>query len=498
MYQQSLVRAYMFFMRITAWAQLKRQANDPAHTQFAVLRKILQTNRATLFGKEHGFCNIEDAASYASSVPIHDYEALRSAIDRQMESGEPVLTADPVCHYLLTSGTTGSPKRIPLTKKMLRYLRDCQRLAAYNHFCQAPALFSGKLLSIAGAGVEGTLPNGIPYGSLSGVLQAALTNFMKRRSIPSAPLGKDHRYEAIAGEAAVASDITAAVAVNPSTFIRLKELMLRDGMLPQNKVLGDLWPNLQAVITWTHGNCANYIPSLRREFPRVKILEAGYLASELYGTIPVGEGRCVPALGHYFFEFIEVEAWDNGVRETQLLHTLEQGKRYYVIVTNESGLYRYFMHDIVEADGMFGHTPCLRFIQKGKGVTSLTGEKLYESQLLLAVKEVWGNKLDGAFFLMLAYPDPARYRLYIESDEASALAEQMDAALAALNIEYKAKRESGRLLPLQLFSLKSGAGEAYRQYCIEQGQREAQWKLVHLAYADSCHFNFTPFLRKAS
>jgi hypothetical protein len=198
-------------------------------------------------------------------------------------------------------------------------------------------------------------------------------------------------------EAMATPDITAAITANPSSFLRLKQWLVTHNLLRPDQRLSELWPQMQGIITWTRGNCATYIPALQQEFPNAKILEAGYLASELYGTIPIGDGRCVPALGQYFFEFIPVDAWENGERDTLLLHQLEADGRYYVIITNESGLYRYFMHDIVQVDGFFGATPCLRFLQKGKGVTSLTGEKLYETQLLLAMQKLLGERADASY-----------------------------------------------------------------------------------------------------
>ena len=59
-----------------------------------------------------------------------------------------------------------------------------------------------------------------------------------------------------------------------------------------------------------------------------------------------------------------------------------------VLVMTATGLYRYFMNDLVETIGFFRATPLLRFVQKGKGVTSLTGEKLYEAQAIEAVRSV--------------------------------------------------------------------------------------------------------------
>ena len=45
------------------------------------------------------------------------------------------------------------------------------------------------------------------------------------------------------------------------------------------------------------------------------------------------------------------------------------------------------MNDLLEVTGWFRRAPLLRFLQKGKGVTSLTGEKLYEAQAIDAVRD---------------------------------------------------------------------------------------------------------------
>ena len=54
--------------------------------------------------------------------------------------------------------------------------------------------------------------------------------------------------------------------------------------------------------------------------------------------------------------------------------------------------------------GFLHRTPLLEFVQKGKGVTSITGEKLYEAQVLAAVRAAMDDSSDCAlrFVMMLA------------------------------------------------------------------------------------------------
>ena len=131
-------------------------------------------------------------------------------------------------------------------------------------------------------------------------------------------------------------------------------------------------------------------------------MELGYQATEVRGTMAVdlNTSAALPALHHHFFEFVEQSAWDAGSRSCLTLDQLEDGRQYYVIVTTAAGLYRYFMNDLLAVEGRLHETPLLRFVQKGRGVTNMTGEKLYEAQAIAAVQQ--GARALGfepAFFL---------------------------------------------------------------------------------------------------
>ena len=131
----------------------------------------------------------------------------------------------------------------------------------------------------------------------------------------------------------------------------------------------------------------------RRSGVTAVAVELGYQSTEFRGTIALDAEtpHGLPPLHHHFFEFVEHAQWDRGNARFCTLDQLEIGRRYYILVTTASGLYRYFMNDLVEVSGFFHRTPLLRFVQKGKGVTSLTGEKLYEGQAIDAVLGATGK-----------------------------------------------------------------------------------------------------------
>ena len=131
-------------------------------------------------------------------------------------------------------------------------------------------------------------------------------------------------------------------------------------------------------------------------------------------------------------------------------------------------------------------------MQKGKGVTSITGEKLYEGQVLDAVAAALAEgHWRTPFYIVLADRDQAVYTLYLEgTPDADDLASALDRRLQSSNIEYASKRASGRLRPLRVRPLPAGAGDRYRAHRVAAGQRDAQFKYLHLQYADECTFDF--------
>ncbi len=256
-------------------------------------------------------------------------------------------------------------------------------------------------------------------------------------------------------------------------------------------------------MTWLGGGCAVAAEAVRQKLPAsAQMIDAGYVASEVHGTVVVDAERnlALPLLENVFFEFVPVQDWDSGQRDTVLLHELDQGQDYHVLVTTRSGLVRYHMNDVLRVTGKVGATPTLAFVRKGRGVTNITGEKLAEDQVNQAVARLLAEAgLRTPFYVFVADAATAGYTAYIETGLASrpafaALAEPLDQALRKLNIEYDSKRGSGRLKPLRVVPLADGTERAYRHHCVAKGQREAQFKVLTLQNADEFDFDVTPHL----
>ena len=524
------------------YRHLLEASKTPQDAQATQLRRILAANAETTFGKRHDFSKIGGMDAYRRAVPFQTYEDLRPLIERQELTGERCLTWEQPVYYHRTSGTVGAPKDIPITASGLRRIRQQQKIFAYV-VSRRSTVLSGKIFGISGQAVEGTMPGGTPFGSASGLLYQSQSALVRPRYVLPAALSDiqdyEARYLAMAVYGLSEPTVSCIATANPSTLVRLLSLInsnpeailraVADGRMPttvsfssepsRNLVpnarradrlahqlstagrltYGDIWPDLKAVLTWTGGSCGVPLANLAGSLPAdAKIIELGYVASEVLGTVNIDAERntCLPTLLDTVFEFVERNRWEDGDAAFLSLHELEAGHDYYVFVTTADGLYRYNMNDIVRVTGRVHETPVLAFVQKGKGVTNITGEKLYEAQVLDAVMAAMADRhVKPEFFIMLADQQHAGYTLYVEGKSPSDgdgrnLSDDVDRHLRSLNIEYDGKRASGRLAPLSVRWLRQGAGDAYRANRVAEGQRDAQFKYLHLQYAHECSFDF--------
>jgi sterol desaturase/sphingolipid hydroxylase (fatty acid hydroxylase superfamily) len=533
------LRGLMSLYRWRDWKPLARLARQPEAAQRATLMAILQRNRDSRFGREHGFAAITDLESFRARVPVQQYDDLQPYIEAQM-NGEAALTADPPVLYALTSGTTGAPKTIPVLLETLRQHRRNQRLYTWLQYRACPQAFGGPALGLVGSAVEGRTAQGTPIGSVSGTLYANMPRFMRSRYVVPAEVfaleDYELKYRTLVQLALRHPDLAYLASANPSSFLRLQAILnqqrdsLIDGVeqgrfygcndfspelqralaphtlplpgraselraIPAPLTFASVWPKLKLVATWTGGSCGIALARLVDDLPPVcSVFDIGYLSTELRGTLTLEPGRAagLPLLDQHLYEFVERDAWESGRPLYLGLHQLSDQQLYYVVVTTASGLYRYFMNDLVTVDGRLAATPLLRFVQKGRGVTSITGEKLYEGQVIDAMQELEPMH-HAAFYLLLADESASRYRLFLECApgcDPRALAPGLDAALARRNLEYRDKRASGRLDMPEIVPLRLGAGDAYKQDAMARGQREGQFKFLALQYQRECAFDF--------
>ncbi len=269
----------------------------------------------------------------------------------------------------------------------------------------------------------------------------------------------------------------------------------RDGrLLPR-----DYWPNMALLGCWKGGTVSSYI----QRFPdyydpdrqgMVPIRDMGYLASEARMSIPVSDHGAGGVLTVHLnvFEFASAEEVDDGPDGADRWNflgvaDLEVGKEYYVFITTTGGLYRYDINDVIEVVDMWQKTPVVAFRRKGRGMTNITGEKLSVNQVIEALNRT-AQALDVTPSHFRGEPDISKSRYVFKVEFESAFPAEkgkdflsgLDKALGDLNIEYKAKRASGRLRPPRLEVMKEGWYERGKQGLVAEGKRLFQAKTIVL------------------
>jgi len=519
------IKLYFFIIKLLVWRTFIKKTLKPQAQQNSVLESLLEKNKDTVIGKKYGFADINSYEDYKKSVPVHTYEMLREYIEKQQISKKPYLTYNRPLMYAQTSGTTDKPKLIPIFDETVKNYKKSQWVSTYAQYKKVPSMFEGKILAIVSPATEGKLESEVPYGSLSGLLYRNIPKIIRSKYVLPYEIfdleDYDEKYFLISVLSAAQKNLTTLASANPSTILRICEIInirfdeivdiIENGKTnsdikisePGNDILSSyIHTNKTRADDWTEGNCSLLIPKLRNQLPDgTKIFELGYLSSEFRGTVVIdaNSDSGVPIINENFYEFIEKDDWDLDNKNFKTISNIEVGKQYYIIVTTPYGLYRYFINDIIEVTGRFNNTPAIKFLQKGRGVTNITGEKLYEEQIIKALgnmKEKVGIEFN--FFTFLANPTDLFYELFLESQKIykTDLSSMIDKELKMINVEYKAKRDSGRLKPIRLNYIKNGTGENFKKYCIKNGQRDSQFKFNHIMYTNQCSFNFSNYIIK--
>lgn len=499
---------------------------DPERARSARLQAVLAIMGDSAFSREHGLAGVRTLDELRSAVPVRTAEQLRPWLDRVERGEHGVLTKEPVRCLVQTSGSSGRPKRLPVTDSWAATVRELQSLWTLGWLRARPELSLGPTLTVVSGGVVGHSAGGLPILNNSGRMRAEQSALVKARFVEPElvqSLPSDAKLYALL-RFALRAPVRAVLSVNPSTLHLLcrrlaewqedlradlaerslrrgpcagldprvrRALELRLRLAPGGRRVAeslprgpwtpvDLWP-LASVACWVHGPAAPLARSLPDALGgAVPIHPLGLSASEGSFALPLHPswpGGVLAGSGH----LIELLDPSGGSRD---LEGLEEGERLRLVVSTEAGLCRYDMEDLVEVVGRCGRAPLLRFVGKVGRYLNLLGERVSEEQIALAAEAALATTGQRAVALVargLSGSLPS-YELGVERsgpglpapDEA--LARAFDEALSRFNIEYRGRRESGRMGPVRARALPAGAMAGYRERRVAAGAPDAQIK----------------------
>ena len=524
---------------LAAVSERLRAARDIQHS--TLLEKVGR-NATSDFGRQHGFAHIHSVADYRRQVPITTYDGLRPYIQRVLEGDITALFAPGtrVLMFAMTSGTTGQPKRLPITAELFDEYKAGWRIWAPAYSATTCICFTERPCNLPATG-NNIAPSGVPCGQISGLAATTRPWLTQRAFLLPAVISRIHdpaakHYTAL--RLALASGNVGMIATaNPSTLLefarrveRQSESLIRDihdGTLscdlPRDvrQALGrrvasrrpararrlselaerrgglsprDAWPKLSVLAVWTGGSVNVYLRRLHKLYGHEAVRDHGLSASEGRITVPLSDNSSAGLLdyNHSFFEFIPVSEHDRPNPTALEGHELVEGEEYYVVLTTSGGLYRYDIHDIVRCVGFQGQAPVLEFLSKGKHFSSLTGEKLSEHQAIQAVKLSFAELQlpSEAFTLAPVMEERPRYLLLMEPHahcgRAEELARRVQLHLERVNEEYSTKCDGGRLLPVRVREVPAGTWNALRDERTSERGNFEEYK--HPCLVGDLHF----------
>lgn len=235
---------------------------------------------------------------------------------------------------------------------------------------------------------------------------------------------------------------------------RLKQIANAVGPLP-------LWqcaPAVAAYICWTGGYVKPFLDRLAMHLPapRYKLIPMYSMSTETIETLPYFRDHdfaFLPLAPGVLYEFMDDA--DNLIDA----HQLAPGKLYTMVVSDAYGLRRYQTDDLFVCKRKIHGLPDLTFVRRRSLEYSFTGEKLTAEQC----KEVF-EQLRARYpsllmdrFLTCVPAQPAHYKLLLIGDSPAVvngardlLGACCDELLCEINCEYRSKRASGRLGPIEV------------------------------------------------
>lgn len=454
---------------------------QPQITQQDLQKELFQQFVQSDYGRSLKIDSINDW----NKIPVVNYEHLNPWIESKKS-----LTADPVLFYEKTSGSSGPAKRIPYTRALRKSFNTLFCIWAHDLIVNGPKFETGKVYMCISPKLlaPGEISEGLQDDSeyLDPWLRWVLKPFLVFPPDAHKPQPAEVFQTNLCETLLLEEDLETISIWSPSflrvqlDYIQTHRQQLRSQLIHQlsparaQLLTHDLidwealWPNLKLISCWDSAVAADQLSGLQAHFPNTLIQGKGLLATEAPMTVPlIRADGCVPLVNEVFFEFED----DTG--QIYLLHELELGKPYSVIISQKGGLYRYRMCDRVQATHYYQATPCLQFLGRDNSTSDMVGEKLtldFVSQVL--------NQLelpDTAFKCLVPSLAPhPQYSLLLDQVGSPQLASTLDQLLSH-SFHYRQARLLGQLQPAQVCCAPD-MSQRLMQYYYHQGKRLGDMK----------------------
>ncbi len=531
-------------------AGIERSTKDPVKAQEKTLKKILNRNKNCELGKKYRFKDIKSIKDYQKVVPLSTYDDYEPYVERMIHNKENNLMFSGInVRYCSSSGSVGKPKILPKGIKDLWNMQcigfSCTVATAHDHLkkvknIKMPSQMGPLVLILTGHPLEdGKMCNGA--GQVPLTYLKAITPFFC--TSPTSLLYPENeelidtsylqlRFALENTKVSYIGSLVITLVTTMFDYLEENWEMLCDdiekGIInPDIKITPELYdeykkkfkpnpkraaelrrefkkgfdtpiaPRIWPRLTWAYGmvgsNLKVYVEKLRKSIgENIPIHNMGFAAAEGFFSmateLDVHDGVLLPKC--LFFEFIPINDDEDDIDDSAtplLINQLEIGKKYEIVVSNFSGLYRYRMEDVVEVTSMYNNTPKIEFLYRRNLGMNIANEKTTTQMVDFAAKqtaEEMGNEFMGHSMYADYSTNPPRYCMLAEpknpvsEEDRQKYIEILDEKFKDFNEKYFKYRRWGMIGTPQILFLKPKTYRDYNDYLRSQGRVLNQIKPV--------------------
>ena len=518
--------------------KFNKETRNAENVNKEILLKILKKNAKSEIGIKYDFQNVKSIEDYIEHVPLSNYHDYEKYINRMANGEKNILVSEDVEYFGHTSGTTGKQKLIPATKSgriaASKYMAILSQRFVYNNFKEN--FKYGKGLMFADTVTTTYTKAGIPICSatsggmkkIKGLIPYMYTSPYEVMEIKDKE-SQMYLHLLFALKERKLAYITSVFISNILDLLRFLEekidsliMDIRKGRINKRLIIDDVireklkkyikpdaaradeidieikkgfkgickrvWPEITYIACVTGANFSIYDERVDYYTDNLPIYSTAYAATEAtIGINPYIERiRYVVIPDTVFYEFISIRDENKEVPKTYRLHELELGEKYEIVITNQAGLYRYKLGDVIKVVGYYNDCPEIEFLYRKNQVLNMVSEKTTEEHLTTSIQNTI-KKLNLSLVDYTTIEDntisPGRYIFYFEfKDNLSRrniieLENILDKELQRANLAYSRFRKNNRLAKVKVKIVNRDTFNIIKESLISKGISKNQIKM---------------------
>lgn len=481
--------------------KLQKEAKNAVKDQQNILNQLVKTGKKTLFGKDHGFDQVTDYASFKKATPIRDYEGLKTYIELVKKGTPNVLWKGLPIYFAKTSGTTSGIKYIPITKDSISNHINGARNAILTYMATSgnTNFAGGRMIFLSGS-PELERVGGIATGRLSGIVNHHIPAYLRKNQLPSFETNCIEEWEdklEKVVEETLGKDMTLIGGIPPWMQMYFDNLVVKTG-----KPVKDLFPNLQVLVQ----GGVNFEPYKTKLFETIgKEIDTIELFPASEGFFAFQDRRSESGLllntnAGIFYEFIPLAEVHNENPTRLSLGEVKLGEQYALIINSNAGLWGYSIGDTVK----FVSVDPYRIIVSGrvKHFISAFGEHVIGEEVEQAFLQICAEQNASVVEFTVA-PFIAQgagksyHEWFIEFEKAPAdmelFRQKLNTAMCEKNVYYKDLIDGNILATLEISALQKNA---FINYMRGQGKLGGQNKVPRLSNDRKIADELTHYINK--